>query len=575
MNRINKKLHLAVNSALAIFIASHSIGAQAETKTDAGQILQQIERDIQVKPLPQVPAIEEVSPAEEDQGPKVVVKKFIFEGNKVISSSELQDALLSLSNREISITELKTCIDLITRFYRQKGYLATATLPEQDITEGNVIINIVEAIFGGVKFDGEYNKDFKRVKPSVIERTIGLGSLKDKPLNQDQLDAGLARADNLAGIKIQGGLQAGSSVGTTDLLVKVKDQRLLSSYVSVDNSGGRQTGRNKATAFLTFASPMGFGETINLTALHSEGTDYSRVAFLLPLGSSGVQIGGNGTYLTYDVIAKESKAAGYAGYSSSFALNAQYPFFKNKTTKLLGTLEAEQKFFTNKSLAEGKTSDYDLKVFSFNLTADHADNFLAGAQSVAALNFGFGDVDLNGSANKDLDKAGPHTAGSYTRLRWNLNRIQFLTDSISLTLSGSGQFANTNLDSSEKFYLGGVNGVRAYPTSEGAGSEGYLYVAELRKYLPNNFTVSGFVDHGHVRQYETNRNAEGAALSDINSYSLKGYGMSLTWQGPYSTNLKATYAHRMGSNPNQTLLGYDQDGSRHIDVFWLNGSIAF
>lgn len=575
MNRINKKIHLAVCAALAAITASPFVSVQAATTPEAGQILNQIERDIQVKPLPEAPSIEEAVPVEEDQGPKVIVKQFKFEGNKALSDAELQEALATLTKREISITELKTCLDLITRFYRQKGYLATATLPEQDITEGTIIINIVEAIFGDVKFDGEYNKDFKRVKPSVIERTIGLNALKGKALNQDQLDAGLARAENLAGIKIQGGLQAGTVAGTTDLLVKVKDQRFLTSYLSIDNTGGRQTGRHKATAFLTFASPMGFGETVNLTALHSEGTDYSRLAMVVPVGSTAMQLGANASYMAYDVIANESKAAGYAGYSSSFAVNASYPLFKNKTTKLLATLEAEQKFFTNKSLAEGKTSDYDLKVFSLNLAGDHADNLLAGAINNASLNLGFGDVDLNGSANRADDKAGPHTQGSYQRLRWNLSRNQFLTDTVSLTLSGSGQFANTNLDSSEKFYLGGINGVRAYPTSEGAGSEGYLYVAELRKYLPNNFTVSGFVDHGHVRQYETNHGATGTALSDINTYSLKGYGMSMTWQGPYNTNIKATYAHRMGSNPNQTLLGYDQDGSRHIDVFWLNGSVAF
>jgi hypothetical protein len=64
-------------------------------------------------------------------------------------------------------------------------------------------------------------------------------------------------------------------------------------------------------------------------------------------------------------------------------------------------------------------------------------------------------------------------------------------------------------------------------------------------------------------------------LSENNAYSLKGYGASLAWQGPYRTNAKVTYAHRIGHNPNPTANGNDQDGSKHYDVFWLNGGINF
>lgn len=550
--------------------------AHAATAPDAGQVLQEIERGLEVTPLPEVPAVE-AAPLEEEQGEKLVVKQFKFGGNKVLTEAQLQEALLPLTNQAITVNQLKTCVDLIAAFYRQKGYLAVATLPEQDITDGVVTINIVEAIFGGVKFDGEYGKDFKRVKPSAIERVLGLQSFKGQPLNQVQLDKGLAAATALAGARVEGGLQAGEASGSTDLLVKVTDQPLLSTYVSLDNTGGRQTGREKLTAFLTLASPLGYGESVTFTGLKSEGTEYGRIAGMMPVNSSGLQLGVNASYLEYDVVTLEFRSQKLSGRSSNFGLQAQYPLFQNKTTKLKLGAEAEEKYFTNGG-ATGKSSDYKLRVYSLSLNADHADSFLAGAQNAAGLNLAAGDVDMDHSVDihKTDDKNAAHTQGSYTRLRWNLSRTQFLNDSISLTLSGSGQLANANLDSSEKFYLGGMGGVRAYPTSEGAGSEGYLYSAELRKYLPNNLSVSGFVDHGHVKQYEDNSaKSTGELLSEINTYSLKGYGFSVNWQGPYSTNFKATYAHRMGSNPNPTTTGNDQDGSKKYDVFWLSGSISF
>jgi hemolysin activation/secretion protein len=117
-------------------------------------------------------------------------------------------------------------------------------------------------------------------------------------------------------------------------------------------------------------------------------------------------------------------------------------------------LEADTKQFTNKSTPrdiETKSSDYDMQVYALTISAEHNDNWLASAQTTASLNIGAGKVDLNGSANQADDLAAAHTNGRFARLRWSAARNQFLTDTILLNVSGSGQFADSNLDSSEKF----------------------------------------------------------------------------------------------------------------------------
>ena len=575
--RAFRALQLVFFSIFLLLSAQLAVAATPEPP-DAGQVLRQIERDLEVKPLPALPELPSQAPVvEETQAELVVVKHFKFTGNHVLTEDELAAALAPLTNRSISITELKTCTDLVAALYHQKGYLATATLPEQDITEGEVLINIVEAVFGGVKFEGSYNKDFKRVKPQVIERYILCNSPKGVVLNQESLDRGLHLLEGLSGIKVESALQAGEQVGTTDLLVKVKDQPLLSANAVLDNSGGRQTGRNKLTATLAVASPLGYGDSLHLTALHAEGTDYGRIAYTLPVGARGLQVGVSGTYMQYNII-KDFPTQNLNGYSSSVGLNAQYPLYANKTTKLNVSVDADVKYFTNlatQAAVEGKTSDYRLNVYALTLSGEHSDRVLAGAQNSASINLGGGNVNLNGSLNQAADLAAAHTDGSFARLRWNLSRNQFFTDTVSLSLSGSGQFANGNLDSSEKFYLGGVSGVRAYPSSEGSGSEGYLVLVELRKYLPHNLTASTFVDYGHVTQYENNQGSSGNALATPNNYDLKGYGVAMGWLGPYNTNVKATYAHRMGKNPNPTANGNDQDGSKHYNVIWLSGAVNF
>jgi hemolysin activation/secretion protein len=87
-----------------------------------------------------------------------------------------------------------------------------------------------------------------------------------------------------------------------------------------------------------------------------------------------------------------------------------------------------------------------------------------------------------------------------------------------MVIKGSGQLTDHNLDSSQKFYLGGPTGVRAYPSSEGSGSEGYLLNLELKKDLPFNLTGSIFYDEGYVRQNVDNLDASGAVINALNSY---------------------------------------------------------
>ena len=61
----------------------------------------------------------------------------------------------------------------------------------------------------------------------------------------------------------------------------------------------------------------------------------------------------------------------------------------------------------------------------------------------------------------------------------------------------------------------------------------------------------------------------------LSAYSLQGAGVSVTWTGPYGYVAKATYARRMGSNPNAANNGKDQDGSLRKDRVWLTVNRSF
>jgi len=124
LNRIATPLFMALAS---MFMGQ----AHADVKppTDAGQVLKEIERDLEVKPVPRLPEVEAPAAVDEDQGPKVVIQQFQFEGGRSLTEADLRAALATLTNREITITELKSAPVLFLRFivkkacWRQQRYL--------------------------------------------------------------------------------------------------------------------------------------------------------------------------------------------------------------------------------------------------------------------------------------------------------------------------------------------------------------------------------------------------------------------------------------------------------------------
>jgi hemolysin activation/secretion protein len=179
---------------------------------------------------------------------------------------------------------------------------------------------------------------------------------------------------------------------------------------------------------------------------------------------------------------------------------------------------------------------------------------------------------LSGSPNQASDEATTQTDGGFRKVRYTLSRQQNISGSWSLLGSLSGQWSDKNLDSSEKFYLGGSAGVRAYPSSEGGGAWGQLATLELRYQWGGGVTLAGFQDFGQVK---TNPNNDFVGAPALNEFALRGTGVSFAWQNATGMNLKAVVAQRVGSNPNATPAGMDQDGTLTNNRLWLSASLDF
>jgi hemolysin activation/secretion protein len=264
--------------------------------------------------------------------------------------------------------------------------------------------------------------------------------------------------------------------------------------------------------------------------------------------------------MRYKLVAPEFAALDGKGSSDTFGIDAMYPVLRTRTRNVYLNLNADHKRFENQS--NGATqSRYTVNNLSAGVNGNLYDTLGGNSANNASLVWTRGRVNL-GAPDANENKA---LEGSFNKLRYAFSRQQALGERLSLLVSVSGQASGSQLDSSEKFYLGGPSGVRAYPSSEGSGRSGTLASAELRWQVQSTFGLDSFWDHGTVRNPEAGGK----------SYSLKGYGLGVRWYASNSASVRIAWAHRIGQNPNPTATGNDQDGAKSLNRIWAAVNLPF
>ena len=503
-------------------------------------------------------------------GPSLTVKAFRFEGNHLYSSSQLSAVIQSYVDRSVQFSDLQEASAQIAQFYRRLGWVVKTQLPPQDIANGVVTIEVIEAKFGRVKLDGPLSQ---RVKSEKILAILAAAQTSGAPLNSNAIDRALALVGDLAGVSVQGNWAVGEREGETDLIIALSDKDWLTADAQTDNTGSRSTGANRLSANVFLNSPMGWGDLLGLNLLATAGSGYVRGSETVPLGHNGLKLGLNASSLSYHLVSQDFSALNASGVATSFGLELSYPLIKSRPSSVTVALSADHKHYLND--AQGAVaSDYLNTPVAITFSGLQSDAFAGGGNSYASLSWSAGRINYDRSPLQfqASDAITTQAAGRYSKTRYALSREQSLFSGLSLYAAVSGQLAKKNLDSSEKFYLGGINGVRAYPSNEAGGSNAQVLNLELRSLWRERVSVSAFVDYGRVM---INSDPQFAGAPALNQYALKGAGVTLGFQAPSGASLKATVAQRIGNNPNPSSSGNDQDGSLVKTRIWLHANVPF
>lgn len=566
-------------------------------RTDrAGQLMQQLQNDPALKPAqPRLPKLDErPTLSAVPQAPAPGEETFLFkslkvEGNTLVSTSAIEALLAPWLGKSISLTQLQQAVAQVSALYREQGWLAQAVLPDQDVSEGGVTVQVIEGKLGQVIVhmpDGQ--RQLGDLVRRRIEALVKYRMQVGQPIQFDDMDWALLVAGDLPGVSLAGNLQAGQLPGTSDLLVKAEPTALLSGQMSTDNMGSRTTGPVRLNAQLQVNSPFGTGEQFSFAGSKNAGSTYVRAAVSTPIGIEewrGMTFNAEVSRMDYRILDKykpDGARLRPEGSSDVYGMHVLSPLLRSANTNLQMDLGLEYRDAVDKSDLEvpgtlGVVRRTRVHNRTVGLNFSHMDAFAGGGNSVINLVHARGSIDLGPSGAASLDATEAQTQGDFEKKRLTVSRLQFLDGQHSVFMSASRQWASKNLDSSEKLYLGGASGVRAFPNSEAGGSTGVTATLELRRDWNTQWQTAVFYDYGRVTQFKVPFRADGTSLlnDQSNELMLHGRGVSVTYRFASGAEVKTTVSRRVSANPRPTSAGTDNDGTLKLNRVWLSASVPF
>lgn len=515
--------------------------SQAATIPDAGDALRSLEPRMPLTPAPSLPEAllpeQPLPDVDAANNARLTVTRFRVSGNYSLPQQAIDDLLKPWEERELSFADLQRVTLELTRLYRAEGYLlAQAYLPAQDVENGEVLIQVLEGHVAAIRI---VPQGALRQNPTNLQALLRQGAPQGQPLRERDIERALLLANDLPGIHAQATLEPGQALGTSDLDLLVAPQPLLSGGLQLDNHGLDSTGEYRLGGDLRLLDPLGIGDQLNLRALAAErgglvngGIDYS-----LPLGNQGTRLRMAASYLEYE-LGERFRALDGHGRASVFELGVSHPLIRQRGHNLYVHAGLAHKRLTDVLDAVASDSRKRIDLFSLGFDWQRLDSW-NGVTSARAT-WSEGRLRLLDAGERQLDglPGGLGREGRFGKLEAGLARSQALAPDWRLMLGINGQRAFANLDSVEKFSLGGPFGPRAYPLGEASGDHGWLASGELQWQAHANLTLGIFSDYGWVR-YDQHPSPLDHGEKDRH---LRAYGLNASYGDAHGLQLNAALA---------------------------------
>jgi len=477
-------------------------------------------------------------------GRKIFIKSYSISGNTQINTKKLQSILKPYEAKNLSFKEIQEIVSLITKTYKDEGYfVARAYIPTQNLQaqDGVLKIAIIEGNYGEFKLENS-----SLVKDSILQDKLDVTKTKEVIAIKD-LQRALLLINDTPGVKVSSTkIAAGEELGSSDFIIGTQTTQSYNGYIVGDNYGSKYTGKHRVMAGVDINSPFKIGDKISLSALSSEdmGLLNGRVGYGFPIYENGLRGELSYSKTTYE-LGDKYKSLDALGNADSFVALFTYPIIRSNSENLNTYLRTSY----NKMKDEIRTTLSNIKKNTVvsKVGIDYLKNHLIFnkySQTKIDTSLSFGRLEFKNAVDKSDDKKGANTNGNFSKINIDLENNTMLTDTINWKNKLQLQYAlrDKNLDGSEDLSVGGVNGVKLYPSGEESAENGYIYTTEATYTLPSyveiNSKIGLFYDIGKVKMSKDITNEKSRTLQDI----------GLSYYASYKDFFLNTYlAHKVGA----------------------------
>ena len=531
-------------SLLLLALAPCAVAQTTPVVPDAGAILRQLQPATPASAAPGAPAlrIEQKEGAPLPASAPFLVTQIDIVGNSAFDTTTLQALVASAQGTTLSLGQLGELAARITSYYRANGFpLARAIVPAQTIRQGSVRIEVLEARYGQVDIDNRSDVSDALLSATLAPLQTG------QSIGQEELDSSLLLLSDIPNVAITATLTPGAEVGSSDLLVNAWSGPGVAGNAFLDNNGNRYTGRARLGATVYLYNPLHQGDIASASVLSSgKGMSYARLGYDLLLNGAGTRAGVAMSALRYRLegAMRPLEAHGTAQVASGWL---RHPLLRSRDANIYLQLQYDQVHLRDRIDTSAMRSDRRLDNLSATLSGDVRDAALAGAITSWSVAATAGKLDISDPLARLNDAFSARSHGNYAKWNVNLSRLQNLDQRNAVYLAFAGQWADGNLDSSEKMSVGGPYTVRAYDVGVAAGDLGYFGSAEWRHDLDTGsagqWQAVAFLDSARVTVNQQRWSA------GPNSARLHGAGLGVNWAGGQQWNARAYVAKPIGGTP--------------------------
>ncbi|MCP5144794.1 MAG: ShlB/FhaC/HecB family hemolysin secretion/activation protein [Gammaproteobacteria bacterium] len=464
---------------------------------------------------PATPMDPEMAMQEPDEA-RFDIWEFEVDGANLVAQTEIERAVYGSLGPQRSYADVERAAQNIETLYRDAGYGATVfvNIPEQDISEGLVRLDVIEGKVDRLRVTGSRYFDIDRIKSKVP--ALAEGEVPNLPAMQEQL---LALNSATGNRRIAPVMRPGRRQGTVEVELEVEDKLPVHGSVEVNNQYTSATTKTRVAGELRYENlwqrEHSLGVSFQLTpeapeevrvlsstyvfrpglhdwiaAVYGVLSD-SEISVLAGGGAGDIGVLGKGYVVGGRLI---NPLPSFDGVFHNLTVGFDYKDFDDE----IALTATDESIFNPISYVKfvagwGGFKRWDSTRLNFNVDANFSVRGLGNDEF----------VDVAGAPVAEFANKRAGAKSNFMYLRGSGSLEHDLTQGGRMVLKLDGQLATAPLISNEQFALGGINGSRGYSESQVLGDNALRLRLELQSpslhgRLPGDFArevrVLGFFD---------------------------------------------------------------------------------